>query len=70
MASNSIASALTALTSDHFVPSDFSDSSALEALVTEYFTGNDEVTDCEGSEGDESEGKQEIVRICITFHCG
>lgn len=58
MASNIIASALTVLTSDHYVPSDFPDSGALEALVTEYFTGSDDVTDYEGS--DDSEGKQEM----------
>ena len=58
-----VASALTIFTSDHFKPSDF----PLAALVTEYFTENDDVMDCEGSEGDISKGKQEIQRICHYF---
>ena len=54
MASRSVASALSLLTSESFsfVPSDSPDNDKLEALVREYFTGNDEITDCEESDSD------------------
>ena len=55
MASVNVASALTALTSEHFTPSDSADNSALEALVMEYFAGSDEITDHESS--DDSDGE-------------
>jgi len=58
MTSSNVASALTVLTGEQFIPSDFPDNSALEALVTEYFTGNDEITDYENSES--SEGMTKI----------
>ena len=52
MASRSVASALTLLTSKgyDFMVSDSPDNSRLEALVKEYFTGNDDITDCESSD--------------------
>ena len=55
MASRSVASALTILTSEQFTPSDISDNNALEAFVLEYFTGSGEIT-----EDEDSEGKQEV----------
>ena len=55
MASRSVASALTILTSEQFTPSDIADNNALEAFVLEYFTGSGEITD-----DDDSEGKQEV----------
>ena len=62
MASRSVASALTVLTSEgfSFMPSDSPDDDKLEALVQEYFTGNDEITDSEGSDS-KAEGIQRIV---------
>ena len=55
MASKSVASALTLLTSETFtfIPSDSPDDDKLEALVNEYFTGNDEITDYEESDSDD-----------------
>ena len=55
MASKSVASALTLLTSETFtfIPSDSPDNDKLEALVSEYFTGNDEITDYEESDSDD-----------------
>ena len=46
---------LTLLTSETFtfIPSDSPDNDKLEALVSEYFTGNDEITDCEESDSDD-----------------
>ena len=54
MASRSVASALTLLTSEgyDFMLSDSPDNNRLEALVKEYFTGNDDITDCESSDSD------------------
>jgi len=49
MASRSIASILHTLTSEDYVRSESSDKDGLEALITEYFTGNDDVTDNENS---------------------
>ena len=60
MASKSIASALTLLTSEQFTPSDFTDNNALEAFVMEFFTGSGVITDNENS--DDSEGNQEVPR--------
>ena len=64
MVSRSVASALTLLTSKSFsfVPSDSPDNDNLEALVSEYFTGSDEITDCEDSDSD-------VEGILYTFHC-
>ena len=45
MASRSVVSALTILTSEQFTPSDIADDNALEAFVLEYFTGSGEITD-------------------------
>ena len=53
MASRSVASALSVLTGEGFTSSDSPDNDNLEALVQEYFTGNDEITDCESSDSDE-----------------
>ena len=56
MASKSVASALTLLTSEAFtfIPSDSPDNDKLEALVSDiYFTGNDEITDYEESDSDD-----------------
>ena len=63
MASRSVASALTLLTSKSFsfVPSHSHDNDKLEVLVSEYFTGNDEITDCEESDSD-------VKGILYTFH--
>lgn len=65
MASQSVASALSVLTSDgfSFTSSDSPDNCALEALVQEYFTGNDEITDCETSDSD-AEG---TIQKCISL---
>jgi len=63
MASSNVASALTVLTGEQFIPSNFLDNNTLEALVTEYFTGNDEITDYENSES--SEG---IIKIYWLLH--
>ena len=51
----SVASALTLLMSETFtfIPSDSPDNDKLEALVSEYFTGNDEITDYEESDSDD-----------------
>ena len=65
MASKSIASALTLLTSEQFTPSDLTDNNALEAFVMEYFTGSGEITDNENS--DDSEGNQEVPRNRINY---
>ena len=65
MASKSIASALTLLTSEQFIPSDLTDNNALEAFVMEYFTGIGEITDNENS--DDSEGNQEVPRYRINY---
>ena len=40
-----VVSALHVLTSDEFLPSNLADNSILEALVTEYFSRNDDNTD-------------------------
>lgn len=64
MASSNIASALTVLTGEQYTPSDFADNCALEALVTEYFTGSDEITDNENS--DNSEGVANRVLAFVT----
>ena len=50
-----VVSALHALTSDEFLPSNLADNSALEALVTEYFGGNDDDTDDDESVPSEDE---------------
>ena len=50
-----VVSALHALTSDKFLPSNLADNSALEALVTEYFGGNDDDTDDDESVPSEDE---------------
>jgi len=55
MASRSIASILDTLTSEDHVRSKSGDKEGLEALVTEYFTGNDEVIDNEGSKAEATE---------------
>ena len=57
MASRNVASALSLLTSEglNFTSSDSPDNAELEALVQEYFTGSDEITDCESSD-DDAEG--------------
>ena len=65
MASKSVASALTLLTSEQFTPSDFTDNNALEAFVMEYFTGSGEITDNDNS--DDSEGNQEVQRNCTNL---
>ena len=54
MASRSVASALTILTSKQFTPSNVADNNAVEAFVFKYFTGSGEITD-----NDNSESKQE-----------
>ena len=66
MASKSVASALSLLTSEglSFTSSDSPDHAALEALVQEYFTGSDEITDCESSDGD-AEGFN--TEACFVF---
>ena len=49
MVSNQIASTLTAqLATTSCLWASLIVATALEVLVTEYFTGNDKVTDCEG----------------------
>ena len=55
MASRNVASALSVLTSEDFGSnsSDSPDNHNLQALVLEYFTGNDEVTDCESSDNED-----------------
>ena len=55
MASRKVASALSALTSEDFglTSTDSPDNENLQALVLEYFTGNDEITDCESSDYEE-----------------
>ena len=50
-----VVSALHALTSDEFLPSNLADNSALEALVTEYFGGNDDDIDDDESVPSEDE---------------
>ena len=55
MASRSVASALTIVSSEQFMPSNITDNNALEAFTLEYFTGSGEITD-----DDDSEGKQEV----------
>lgn len=51
---NDVVSALHVLTGDEFEPSDFSDNSALQALVTEYFAdGNDDTDDDVSSDEEE-----------------
>ena len=64
MASRSVASAFTLLTSESFsfVPSHSHDNDKLEALVSKYFTGNDEITDCKESNSD-------VNGILYIFHC-
>jgi len=61
MASRSVASALSLLTGEGFgvtrTLADSTDSDKLEALVQEYFTGNDDITDYESSDS-EVEGIQ------------
>jgi len=54
MASSNVAPALMVLTGNQFTPSYSPNNSRLEALVTEYFTTNDENADHENS--DYSEG--------------
>ena len=55
MASRSVASALTIVSSEQFTPSNITDNNALEAFTLEYFTGSGEITD-----DDDIEGKQEV----------
>jgi len=49
MASRSIASILHTFISEEYVRSESSDKDGLEALITKYFTGNDDLTDNENS---------------------
>ena len=44
MSARSIVSILHTLTSEEYVRSENSDSNEMEALIAEYFTGNDELT--------------------------
>ena len=62
MAARSIASILHMLTSVEFVYLENSDNNELEVLVTEYFTGNDEVTDYETND-DNTESKTETLEV-------
>ena len=62
MAARSIASILHALTSEEYVSSENSDSNEMEALIAEYFTGNDEVTD-----NDETESKAETLERGVNY---
>ena len=55
MASRNIASILDTLTSEDHVHSKSGDKEGLEALITDYFTGNDEVTDNERSKAETTE---------------
>ena len=48
-----VAFAVQALTSDEYEPSDFSDSSALQALVTKYFADGSDDTDYDVSSNEE-----------------
>ena len=52
MVSRKVASAISVLTSKDFglTSSDSPDNENLQALVLEYFTGNDEITDCKSSD--------------------
>ena len=50
-----VVSALEALTSKEFEPSDFADNSGLQALIAEYFAGGNDDTDDNSS--DEKIGK-------------
>ena len=50
-----IVSVLHALTSNEFLPSNLTDNSALEMLVTEYFGGNDDTDDDESSPSKDEE---------------
>lgn len=63
MASRNVASALSVLTSEDFglSSSDSPDNDNLQALVLEYFTGNDEITDCESSDNEEG------IQKCFTL---
>ena len=51
-----VVSALEALTSKEFEPSDFADNSGLQALITEYFAGGNDNTDNNGLSNDEEIG--------------
>lgn len=50
---SNVVSAVQALTSDEYEPSDFSDRSALEALITEYFADGSDETDNDASSDEE-----------------
>jgi len=52
---DAVVSALHALTSDEFEPSNFSDNNALQALVSEYFADGNDDTDDDGVSSDEEE---------------
>ena len=62
MAAESIASLLHTLTSEEYVRSESSDNDGLEALITEYFTGNNDMTDNEKSKAETTEV---FVDYCI-----
>ena len=62
MAARSIASLLHTLTSEEYACSESSDNDGLEALITEYFTGNDDMTDNEKSKAETTEA---FVDYCI-----
>jgi len=50
-----IVSALHALTSDEFEPSNFSDNDALQALISKYFVGGNDDADNNGASSNEEE---------------
>ena len=52
-----LVSALEALISEEFEPSDFADNSGLQALITEYFAGRNDDTDNDGLSSDVEIGK-------------
>ena len=54
---NVVVSALEALNSEEFEPSDFADNIGLQALITEYFAGGNDDTDDDGLSSDEEIGK-------------
>ena len=52
-----VVSALEALTSEKFEPSDFADNIGLQALITKYFAGRNDDTDNDGPSSDVEIGK-------------
>ena len=70
MASRKVASAISVLTSEDFglTSSDSPDNENLQALVLEYFTGNDEITDCESSDNEDGTKNVKMFSFCNLVH--